>query len=269
MIGSRRRAATFKWLPTRCDGWRRFIEEKVRSPTCWTWCQTTTPMLMEKGTGRLSARAPLRPRVDHAEHERRSHGQNQEPSSSPQNLIGGLEDDGHAPHDYLRPLLFQKIGDPFGPGSRASHRAPASRVSALAGFDPYRGRPAGLTPNTGSRIGGCTIAARSREPWTACATARVGAGPRCEGAPGFGPVTGPCRPAGRSPGAVGSSSQMSSPGNTMPLTRLRSASTARKTLAEPEGDSRLRWRLSRTTRWRTVAGARLRPAANASKQASA
>ena len=36
----------------------------------------------------------------------------------------------------------------------------------------------------------------------------------------------------------GSSSQMSSPGNTMPLTRLPSPSTARNTLAEPEGDAR-------------------------------
>ena len=42
----------------------------------------------------------------------------------------------------------------------------------------------------------------------------------------------------------GSSSQMSSPGNTMPLTRLPSASMARKTLAEPEGDARCRWRPS-------------------------
>ena len=55
----------------------------------------------------------------------------------------------------------------------------------------------------------------------------------------------------------------------MPLTRLPSASTARKMLAEPEGDARWRWRPSRTTRLRTVAGARPRPAANASKQAGA
>ena len=60
---------------------------------------------------------------------------------------------------------------PSGPGSRASHRAPASRVSALAGFDPYRGRTASLAPHlpralsSGARSAAIALAsARSRPP---------------------------------------------------------------------------------------------------------
>ena len=45
----------------------------------------------------------------------------------------------------------------------------------------------------------------------------------------------------------------------MPPTRLPSASTARKRLYAPERNARDRWRPSRTTRLRTVAGASLRP----------
>ena len=57
----------------------------------------------------------------------------------------------------------------------------------------------------------------------------------------------------------GSSSQMSSPGNTMPSIRLPSASKARKRLAAPERDARTRWRPSRTTRLRTVAAGEFPP----------
>ena len=42
------------------------------------------------------------------------------------------------------------MGDPFGPGSRASHRAPPSRVSALSGFDPPSSR-APRRPHAGSQ----------------------------------------------------------------------------------------------------------------------
>ena len=55
----------------------------------------------------------------------------------------------------------------------------------------------------------------------------------------------------------------------MPSTRRPSASTARKRLAAPERDARIRWRPSRTTRLRTVVGARSRPALNALKQVGA
>ena len=47
----------------------------------------------------------------------------------------------------------------------------------------------------------------------------------------------------------------------MPSTRRPSASTARKRLAAPERDARTRWRPSRTTRLRTVVGARSPPGA--------
>ena len=43
---------------------------------------------------------------------------------------------------------FSGRSDPYGPGSRASHRAPASRASVLSGFDPYRGCPAGLVASS-------------------------------------------------------------------------------------------------------------------------
>ena len=62
---------------------------------------------------------------------------------------------------------------PSGPGSRASHRAPASRVSALSGFDPYRGRPAGLTPVR--RAPGCAVAAQAAWAGRAAARRRCGA----------------------------------------------------------------------------------------------
>ena len=88
---------------------------------------------------------------------------------------------------------------PSGPGSRASHRAPASRVSALSGFDPYRGRPAGLTPVR--RSPGCAVATRPRGQGGPRPAG--GAGRRCEGAPRFRLVIFPCRPARRLPGAAG------------------------------------------------------------------
>ena len=74
-----------------------------------------------------------------------------------------------------------------------------SRVSALAGFDPYRGRPAGLMPVRGPR--GCAVAAQAA--WAGCATARAGSGATVRGRARQGAVTGPCRPARRSPGAAG------------------------------------------------------------------
>ena len=114
------------------------------------------------------------------------------------------------------------------------------RVSALAGFDPYRGRPAGLTPLPRPR--GCAVTAEPRGRGGQRPAAR--AGRRCGGASGRGRRAGhrPL-PASEAFARGGGSSQTSSPGNTMPLTRLPSVSTARKTLAEPEGDAR--WRGAR------------------------
>ena len=63
-----------------------------------------------------------------------------------------------------------------------SHRAPASRISALAGFDPYRGRLAGLSPVRGPL--GRAFAARPCGRGAPRPTG--GAERRCEGAPGRG-----------------------------------------------------------------------------------
>ena len=112
-----------------------------------------------------------------------------------------------------------------------------SRVSALSGFDPYRGRPAGLAPIRRPR--GCAVTAGPRERADG---ARHGPhGERGDGAKGpAGDGHRPCPTSEAFARGGGSSSQMSSPGNTVPLTRLPSASTARKTLAAPEGDARCR-----------------------------
>ena len=100
-------------------------------------------------------------------------------------------------HGRLLRFPFGEGRCPSGPGSRASHRAPASRVSALSGFDPYRGRPAGLGPVRWAL--GCAVAAGPHGPPGRGVPRPAGGA----GAPGFGPVTGPCRPARRSPGAAG------------------------------------------------------------------
>ena len=67
----------------------------------------------------------------------------------------------------------------------------------------------------------------------------------------------------------GVSSRMRSPGNTMPSTRLPSASTARTRLAAPEPHARTKWRPSWSTRLRTVAALKSPPAARTSKRPSA
>ena len=85
-----------------------------------------------------------------------------------------------------------------------------SRVSALAGFDPYRGRPAGLGPVRGPR--GSTVDAGPSGGVTArrrcAATVRRRAGKA--------PVTRACRPARRSLGAADRRPRRAPPGTPCP-----------------------------------------------------
>ena len=173
---------------------------------------------------------------------------------------------------------------PSGPGSRASHRAPAQ-----PGLGPFGLRSLSQVPrrpHAGSSVAwlrGCRRAAASASRqfrksrrlvgmWTRPAAPAPVSQPACGDGAKANPAGAGYRRLRISSAFArggGSSSQMSSPGNTMPSTRLPSASTARKRLAAPEREARCRWRPSRATRLRTVAGASSRPAANASKQAGA
>ena len=199
MIGGHRRAATFRWLPMRCDGWGKYIEEKVRSPTWWTWCQPTTRIVMEKEAGRLSARAPHRPRVDHADHKRRSHGQNQGPF--------------HRPLLRTRSAALRTTTTPrtilYGRSSSRRWAIPSGRALVLR-TEPRRGRVSALRASI-------PIAAHrwphadSQAAWvrgrrgTACARWVTARRPRRATVRGHArqePVTGPCRPARRSRGAA-------------------------------------------------------------------
>lgn len=91
------------------------------------------------------------PQTAHHEREHRHRGDDAEGQPSRRQL----------PHDAVRTGSGRGTGDPLtGPGSRAPHRAPASRVSAHAGFDPYRGRVPVRPPASARRpVAPCPAAA--------------------------------------------------------------------------------------------------------------
>ena len=116
----------------------------------------------------------------------------------------------------LRPGLSCFAPSPGGDGSR-----PLRASIPIAGAPPASRR---FLARVGARSPQGRVSA-----WTGCATARMGSGG--DGAKARSARAGH-RPLPTSPAFAwggGSSSQTSSPGNTMPLTRLPSASTARKT----------------------------------------
>ena len=90
---------------------------------------------------------------------------------------------------------------PCGPGLSCFAPSPGG-----AGSRPFRasipiaGAPAGLSPLR--RASGCAVTAGPRERADGVRHGPHGERGTVRGAPGFGPLTGPCRPARRSPGAA-------------------------------------------------------------------
>ena len=130
---------------------------------------------------------------------------------------------------------------PPGPGLSCFAPSPAELGLGPCGLrSPSR---APRLPHVGSRAAWLR-GHRSRRvsAWTSCAAARMGSVATVRRCGRKEAGHRPLRTSSALDRGGGSSSQMSFPGNTMPPTRLPSASTARKTLAAPEGDARDRWR---------------------------